>query len=58
MTTLLNLLHPFLARLDNNMNMPPNPPSSADEDARKRNSVHARNRLVRHMKHRFPGLPF
>lgn len=42
----------------NNMQTPPNPPSPADEDTRKRRNALLRKHLVQQMKRTFPGLPF
>lgn len=57
MTAVPYTAHALFAQ-GSNMNMPPNPPSPADEDTRKRRSTLLRKRLVRQLKRTFPGLPY
>lgn len=57
MTTLLYVALPLMGQ-GRNMNLPPNPPSPADEDTRNRRAALLRRRLVHQMKHTFPGLPY
>ncbi|WP_167752845.1 hypothetical protein [Pusillimonas caeni] len=42
----------------NNMNTPPNPPSPADDDVRKRRAALLRHRIVQQLKRTYPGLPY
>lgn len=57
MTVLSRLAGPLRSH-GASMNIPPNPPSPADDEARKRHEVWQRERLVRHLKRTFPGLPY
>ena len=59
MTVLPNTHFPLVGAMGGTMNMPPNPPSPADDEARKRNaSRRLQQRLVYRLKKTFPGLPY
>lgn len=57
MTAVPHIAHALFAQCGN-MNMPPNPPSPADEDTRQRRAALLRKRLVHQLKRTFPGLPY
>jgi len=58
MLTTLKRLTPSIRFMDNDMNTPPNPPSPADEDTRRRIAAQLRKRLVTQLHKTFPGLPY
>lgn len=57
MTAVPYIAHALFAQ-GSNMNTPPNPPSPADEDTRRRIAGRLQRRLVQRLKKTFPGLPF
>jgi len=57
MTALLYVARPLMGQ-GRNMNLPPNPPSPADEDTRRRIAGRLQKRLVQRLKKTFPGLPY